>query len=123
MKTKHAFLGATLTGTLLIGLSASAQTFVTSTTYGGHTYELWQGSVSWGTAESDAVADGGYLAVLTTSAETTAVYNGLIGNGFFTQPGSQGNSAWLGATPADGSTSTRDPNNLGVGGWRTVDSV
>jgi len=110
-------LGLVLTGVLLTELSASAQTYVTSTAYGGHTYELWSDSgIDWSDAETDAVADGGYLAVLTTAAETTAVYNGLIGNGFFTQTGGQGYSAWLGATPADGSSSTTDPNN-----WAWVD--
>lgn len=113
MKTS---LSVILTGVMLTALSASAQTYLASTTYGGHTYELWSGDLSWTDAEADAVADGGYLAVLTTSAETTAVYNGLIGNGFFGSGDNQASSAWLGATPADGSNSTTDPNN-----WAWVD--
>jgi hypothetical protein len=116
MKNTLFTLGLILSGVLLTELHASAQTYVASTSYGGATFELWSDAgISWSDAETDALADGGFLAVLTTSAQTTAVYNGLIGNGFFTPPGSQGNSAWLGATPADGSDSTTDPNNWA---WR-----
>jgi len=51
------------------------------------------------------------LAVFTDLAETTAVYDALIGNGFFQPREGQDVEAWLGATPADGSMSTIDPNN------------
>lgn len=89
---------------------------IATTTYGGHTYELFQSSaISWTDAEAAAVANGGYLAVLTDTAETTAVYGGLINNGFFQQTGGTAVEAWLGATPAVG-TSTTDPNN-----WKWVD--
>jgi hypothetical protein len=87
-------------------LDASAQTYVTQTTYDGQVYQLWSGNYSWSTAEADAVADGGYLAVLTTAAQTTAVYDGLIGNGFFTANSGQQYEAWLGGYTADGSGST-----------------
>lgn len=90
---------------------ASAQTFVTQTTYGGATYQLWAGNYPWTVAEADAVADGGTLAVLTTAAQTTAVYDGLIGNGFFQPVAGQAQEAWLGAVPADGSHSTTNPEN------------
>ena len=89
---------------------------VATTTFGGHTYELFAASgISWADAETAAVADGGYLAVLTTSAEATAVYGVLINNGFFQQTGGTSVEAWLGATPAVG-TSTTDPTN-----WKWVD--
>jgi hypothetical protein len=51
------------------------------------------------------------LAVFTDSAETTTVYDALIGNGFFQPREGQDVEAWLGATPADGTDSTSDPNN------------
>jgi VPDSG-CTERM motif len=108
-------LSETLTvaiGTLFLGgMSASAQLLKT-TTYGGHTYELWaHNGISWVDAEAAAVAEGGTLAVFTTPAETTSVYNTFIGTGFFTTGSSQDIEAWLGARPADGSSSTHDPNN------------
>ena len=89
---------------------------IASTTYGGHTYELWgDAGVSWATAEANAVAEGGTLAVLTTDTEIQTVYSALVGHGFFQATASQSVEAWLGATPADGSTSTTNPNN-----WKWV---
>jgi len=111
MKKACSAVGLVLTGMLLTQLDASGQTYITSTTYDGHTYQLWSDNLPWATAEADAAADGGYLAVLTTAAETTAVYNGLIGNSFFTQPGGEANQAWLGGYTADGSGHTTDPND------------
>ena len=105
-----------IAGLLLGGISASAIPIAT-TIYGGNTFELFAGdNNSWSAAEADAVADGGYLAVLTTSAQIQGVYNGLINNGFF-QGGvsSQDVEAWLGATTADNSGSTTDPTN-----WKWV---
>jgi hypothetical protein len=98
---------------LLAGLDASATpVFVTSTTYGGHTYSLFGANgISWVDAENAAVADGGYLAVLTTQAENNYVYSQLIGHGFFTTGSSQDIEAWLGARPADGTFSTTSPTN------------
>jgi hypothetical protein len=89
---------------------------IATTTYGGHTYELYDApGISWATAQAAALAEGGYLAVLTDSTETSKVYGALINNGFFQQSTSQAVQAWLGATPADGSTSTTNPNN-----WKWV---
>jgi hypothetical protein len=111
-------------GTLLGVLSASAAPIGT-TTYGGNTYELFASpGISWSAAESDAVTDGGTLAVLTTAAQTTAVYDAFIGTGFFTTAGSQATEAWLGARPADGSSSTTNPNNwawVTGAAWTTFD--
>jgi len=103
-----------MVGLFMLGLAApaSAATFVTQTIYGGHTYQLWDESeISWQSAQANATALGGYLAVFTDSAETTTVYDAFIGNGFFQPREGQEVQAWLGATPADGSTSTTDPNN------------
>lgn len=95
---------------LLGGLNAWAAPIAT-TTYGGHTYSLYAApGMSWVNAEAAAVAQGGHLAVLTDLAETSAVYAALIGNGFFSG-GSQAAQAWLGARPANGSSSTTNPNN------------
>lgn len=100
-----------LLGILLGGLNAWASPIAT-TTYGGHTYSLFAASgISWADAQANAEAYGGYLAVLTDSGETVAVYTGLVGNGFFSVAGGQAEQAWLGARPADGSSSTTDPNN------------
>ena len=104
----------TLVGLSMLGLAApaSAATFVAETTFGGHTYQLWdEFGISWQDAQANATGLGGYLAVLTDSAETTAVYEALVGNGFFKPQVGTDVEAWLGATPADGSTSTVDPNN------------
>jgi len=107
--------GLGLIGMLLFQLTVSAVPIAT-TTYGGDTFELFAGNLTWTAAEASAVADGGCLAVLTTAAQTTAVYNGLIGNGFFQTSGNQSDEAWLGAVPADGSHSTTSPGN-----WAWVD--
>ena len=58
------------------------------------------------------------MAVLTSSPQTLAVYNGLIGNGFFQSSGGPGAEAWLGARPAppDGNGATTDSNNWGTSG-------
>jgi hypothetical protein len=99
-------------GVLAAVHTASAATFVAETTFVGHTYQLWDESgISWQSAQANATGLGGYLAVLTDFAETTAVYDVLIGNGFFQPRIGTDVEAWLGATPADGSTSTVDPNN------------
>lgn len=113
MKTKILAVSILASG-LTVGVVQAVP--IATTTYGGHTYELFQASgISWADAEAAAVADGGYLAVLTTSGETTSVYDALINNGFFQQTSSTAVEAWLGATPAVG-TSTTDPNN-----WKWVD--
>jgi hypothetical protein len=101
-------------GILLHSISAFSQTEIASTTYQGATYELWQSPyITWAQAEANAVGLGGYLAVLTSSAQTTYVYNNLINNGFFSSSGGWGAEAWLGATPAvpDSNGATTDPNN------------
>ena len=109
-------LAVVIGGVLLGGISASANPIAT-TTYGGNTFNLYDAyGISWTDAEAAAVSDGGFLAVLTTSAQIQGVYNGLINHGFF-QGGvsSQDVEAWLGATPADGSSSTTDAAN-----WKWV---
>jgi hypothetical protein len=118
MKKAYSVLGLVLGAALISPLDASAQTFVTSTTYGGDVYQLYSGNYPWTVAEADAVADGGTLAVLTSAAQTAAVYNNLIGNGFFTANSGQQFEAWLGATPADGSTSTTSRTN-----WKWVNGA
>jgi hypothetical protein len=97
-----------LSALALVGFQAQAQ--LETTVYGGHTYELWGGNLSWSAAEAAAVSDGGYLAVLTTSGETTAVYSALIVPSILSA-GGEGNQAWLGGQTADGSGSTTSPNN------------
>jgi hypothetical protein len=111
MKNAHYALGLALAGSLFSQFNASANSAIASTSYGGDTFYLYAGNVTWSVAEAAAVLDGGTLAVLTSAPQTTAVYNGLIGNGFFTANAGQQFEAWLGATPADGSQSTTDPNN------------
>jgi len=112
-------LAAGLFGLLLTVQSASA-TPIAVTTYGGHTYSLYaaqtaDGLISWAAADAAATSVAGYLAVLTDLAETQAVYNGLINNGFF----STGNGdvyrkqAWVGATSTVAGTS--DPTK-----WKWV---
>ena len=95
-------------------LTASAA-LIGTTTYGGHWYGLYDGSVPWTTASANATGVGGYLAVLTTTAENSAVYGGLIGNGFFQPHASQDTEAWIGGLTADGSGKTINPNN-----WKWV---
>jgi hypothetical protein len=107
-------LGIALGGICLSAVSAFSQIEIASTTYGGDSYELWQSpGISWAQAEANAVSLGGTLAVLTSSAQTTAVYGNLIGNGFFQSSGGLGAEAWLGALPAvpDSNGGTTDPNN------------
>ncbi len=126
MKNVYCTLGLALAATLLSQSDASANSAIASTTYGGATYYLYAGNLPWTVAESDAVSDGGTLAVLTSAAQTTAVYDGLIGNGFFTANAGQQYEAWLGATPADGSHSTTNPGNWAwVTGapWTAFDEV
>ncbi len=104
--------------TLLGGLNAVATPLAT-TTYGGDTFSLYAApGISWSAAEDAANVDGGYLAILPDQATIEAVYNGLIGNGFFTANAGQQFEAYLGAVPADGSYSTSDANN-----WSWVTSV
>ena len=114
MKLKKQFLIGPLAlfVMMLATVDASADSLVFTTTYGGHSYELWDSlAIHWSDARAAAVADGGYLAVFTDAAETSSVYADLIGHGFF-QPGdSQGIQAWLGGYTADLSGSTTDPSN------------
>ncbi len=81
------------------------------TNYNGHQYSLYEApGITWADASAAAagVSSNSYLAVFGDPGETESVYAGLIGNGFFTTTGSQ---AWLGARPADNSSSTTDPTN------------
>src|SRR5690242_17164875 len=108
MKKTLSILTLGVAGLLLSEFNASAA-FITSVSYDGHTYELWSGSLSWLDAKAAAEAQGGYLATLTTVEETTAVYNGLIGNDFFHVGNEQGIQAWLGGYTTEGDGSTNDP--------------
>ncbi len=84
------------------------------TNYNGHQYSLYEApGITWADASAAAagVSSNSYLAVFGDLGETESVYAGLIGNGFFTTTTSQSGQAWLGARPADGSSSTTDPNN------------
>jgi len=111
MKKIISTLALAVTGFVLTGLTASADP-IASTTYGGHTYDLYAApGLSWSDAEAAAVLQGGYLAVLTDSAENSAVYSALIGAGFFSVQGGQESQAWLGGFTADLSGSTFDPLN------------
>jgi len=98
-------------GILVGALNASADP-IALTTYGGHTYSLYEAfDISWADAQAAAVLQGGYLAVLTTFEENTAVYSGLINHGFFTATEGQQYQAWLGGQTKDHSGSTTDPTN------------
>ncbi len=111
MKSIITSLPLALVGLTLTGLNASAG-LIGSTTYNGHTYELWEApGMAWKDARDAAAASGGHLATLTDAAETAAVYGALIGNGFFTTTGLYEGQAWLGGYTADLSFSTTDPNN------------
>ena len=92
-------------------VSANAQ--IASFSYGGDEFYLYAGNNSWAADEAAANSLGGYLAILTNPATITAVYNGLINNGFFVSGGGGGQSveAYIGAIPADGTDSTGNPNN------------
>lgn len=104
-------LALAIAGFLLTGLTASADP-IASTTYGGHTYDLYAApGLSWSDAQAAAVLEGGYLAVLTDAAENTAVYDALIGTAFFNIFAGQGGQAWLGGFTADLSGTTTDPFN------------
>jgi hypothetical protein len=112
-------IGLVLTGTLLTQSGALAGPILdASTTYGGDTFYLYQGdsatdtgSSAWANAEAFAVGQGQILAVLTSSAEIQAVYNGLINNGpfFVSGGGSQAAEAWLGGYTTAPNFSTTSP--------------
>lgn len=113
---KTTFLTLTLVGGLASLSSVPAATLIGQTTYNGHSYDLYdQAGISWADAQANATAAGGYLAVLTDNAEIAAVYNGLIGTGFFQPVEAQATQAYLGATPADGTFSTTSNTN-----WKWV---
>lgn len=112
MKTKRIqHLAAVLAVVTLTGVQASASTLLNTTSYGGHTYELWDASnITWQNAKNEAIADGGYLAVLTDSPETSAVYSAFLGSGFFTANAGQEHQAWLGGFTTDPGFTTTNPN-------------
>jgi len=97
-------------GIVASGINASAATFVASTTYNGHTYELWASrAILWADAKAEAIAQGGYLATLTTLQETLAVYDSFIGDDFFTANDGPQYQAWLGGYTTAPNQTTRDP--------------
>ena len=113
MKTTSLKLGLGLASLLVAGAQAFASP-VATTFFGGNRFDLYDAGtgITWASAEALAVSYGGHLAALTTSAETTSVYNALIGNGgAFSRSGGQFDQAWLGGYTADLSFSTNDPNN------------
>jgi len=122
MKKVFSVLAAALFG-LLLTVQSSSATSIASTLYGNHRYELYAatdvtGLITWADAAAAATLAGGYLAVLTDLAETQAVYNGLINNGFFIQTSNvddlaYSKQAWVGATPTVAGTT--DPND-----WKWV---
>lgn len=97
-----------MAGMLAFIATASADpVFVTSYNYDGHTYSLYADTgIHWQAASDWAISKGQELAVLPDTATISAVYAGLIGNGFFTKNDGQAYSAWLGATPSGSVTST-----------------
>ncbi len=98
-------------GVALTSITAFPSTFVSTTTYNGHSYDLYENlDISWQNAKTEAVADGGYLATLTSLAETTAVYGAFINNGFFTANDGQQYQAWLGGYTTDSGFSTTNPS-------------
>lgn len=70
----------------------------------GHWYDVIRGTYSWTAARNDAVARGGYLAVITSSTEN---------NWIWTTFGSNLSNYWLGGYQPAG---TGEPNN----GWAWV---
>ncbi|MBF8285663.1 MAG: C-type lectin protein [Anaerolineales bacterium] len=105
-----AFTAAITTGIALASVNGFGSTFLTSTTYNGHTYELWDSlDISWADASVEATAGGGYLAAFTDAPETTTVYGALIGTGFFTANDGQQYQAWLGGYTTDPGFTTTDP--------------
>ena len=98
-------------GIALTSITAFPSTLVNSTSYNGHTYDLFDSlDISWQDAKAAAVADGGYLATLTDSSETTAVYGAFIGTGFFTANDGQQYQAWLGGYTTDSGFTTTNPS-------------
>ncbi len=111
-------------GVALTSITAFPSTLVKSTTYNGHTYDLYDSqNISWQNAKTEAAADGGYLAAFTDSAETFAVYGAFIGTGFFVSNIGQQNQAWLGGYTTDANFSTSNPTRLGVAFWRVLDRI
>jgi len=114
-KTYNSVCLAAIGAVALTTASASAASAKQGTTvYGGHTYELWSSyDIAWDTAVTEAQAAGGYLAVLTTQAETEAVYGAFKGTDFFQELDGQAYSAYLGGYAIDGDgnriMSTTDP--------------
>jgi hypothetical protein len=105
-KFKTLAVGASL---LAVVATASANTLQASFTYGPDTFYLYSApGASWDSDEIAANLSGGYLAILPNQTTIEAVYNGLINNNFFQggNGGSQQVEAYIGAVPADGSSST-----------------
>ena len=74
----------------------------------GHFYEaaLSPGGITWSNAQAAAIARGGYLATLTSSAENDFAYS-LVSNNinFWAVDGSGGDGPWIGAYKLPGPTS------------------
>lgn len=103
----------------LIALSCVAVSGVTAlaapiatTSYGGHSYELWESpGISWSDANLAATGAGGYLATLTDASETSAVFSAFIGTGYFQPTAGQASQAWLGGYTTDPGFTTTDPTH------------
>lgn len=104
-----------------VAAGASAQTVLTSATYGGHTYSLLSNS-NWTSAESVAISMGGHIATIEDASEDAWVYS------TFSSFGGSPRNLWIGLNDvavegtfvwADGSTSLYrnfnpgEPNNNG----------
>lgn len=74
-----------------------------SFTHNAHTYKLVKELRTWANAAACAGSDGGYLAEVTTQAEQTAIYNGIVASGVLPnyKPVSDGGGAsyvWIGGS-------------------------
>jgi len=80
------FLAAIFCLSLAMVSSAHAYTWYS---YGGNQYALTTGYESWGTAEAEAVSQGGHLATLTDSAQVaylTSQFANVFAEGYGTNP-------------------------------------
>lgn len=76
-----------------VAAGASAQTVLTSATYGGHTYSLLSNS-NWTAAEAVAISMGGHLATIDDAAEDGWVYS------TFSSYGGVPRNLWIGLNDA-----------------------
>ena len=77
-------------------LGGKQETYVPAATasYGGHTYELYDVSLDWETAQAYCAAQGGYLVTITSQAEQTVVNSLLPGEKNLYWIGLKEDSGW-----------------------------